>query len=426
MTQALDSPYFDTMPLDDEWWSNPYAKWLLTQAWQYPNVVDVIEQLAHKLLHAEIPLFRMRITVRTLHPMVTAMDYTWEKDSQEIVVAEVPHAVIQSEQYLNSPFRPIFEGAGGIRRRLDLPNPKLDFAILEELRDRGATDYVAMPFVFSDGQINAVTLASDRAGGFDSGELSQIYGMLPALARLFELHSYRRIGRTLLDTYLGRHTGGRVLDGSIKRGDSEDIYAVIWFCDLRDSTSLAGSMSRSEFLSILNDFFDCIAGSVLNNEGEVLQFIGDAVLAIFPISSAHTDAATSEYFGDHQRACRSALQAAREAAARIRTLNADYEKSDQPRLRYGIGLHVGEVTYGNIGVPERLQFTVVGNATNEVTRIEQECKVLGRSILASAEFARVLPNEWVSLGFRTLRGVRSLHEIFTLRDEDNKRSPEHA
>lgn len=420
MAQDSDSPRLDTTAPDVEWWDNVYAKWLLTQGWQCTRVVDVVKQLAEILLRTEIPLFRLRITVRILHPMVTAMDYTWEKGSRMVTRVEVPHAVMQSAEYLNSPFLSIFEGAGGIRRRLDLPNPVLDYPILEELRDRGATDYVAMPFKFSDGQVNIITVASDRPGGFSSIELTQIYGMLPALGRVLEPHAYRHIGRTLLDTYLGRHAGGRVLEGSIKRGDGEDIYAVLWFCDLRDSTALADSMARRDFLNMLNDFFDCIAGAVLSNGGEVMQFIGDAVLAIFPINGTRAAAMAPEDCAEHRRACRMAIQAAREAATRIAELNAEYAKSAGPRLGYGIGLHLGEVTYGNIGVPERLQFTVVGTATNEVTRIEEECKVLGTSILASAEFVRVLPDEWISLGSRSLRGIQNLHEVFALRDEKHK------
>ena len=419
MVQNPDSPIFDTTALDFEWWDNAYAKWLLTQGWQCTRVVDIVKRLAEILLETEIPLFRLRITVRILHPMVTAVDYTWEKGSRMVTKVEVPHSVTQSEAYLNSPFFSIFEGAGGIRRRLDLPDTVLDYPILEELRDRGATDYVAMPFKFSNGQINIITLTSDRPGGFGSTELTQIYGMLPALGRVLEPHAYRHIGRTLLDTYLGKHAGGRVLEGLIKRGDGEDIYAVLWFCDLRDSTALADSMARRDLLNMLNDFFDCIAGSVLSNGGEVMQFIGDAVLAIFPIKDTRAASMAPEDCPEHRRACRMAIQAAREAAARIEALNAEYAKSGGPRLGYGIGLHLGEVTYGNIGVPERLQFTVVGTATNEVTRIEEECKVLGTSILASAAFVRVLPDEWISLGFRSLRGVQNLHEIFALRDEED-------
>ena len=223
----------------------------------------------------------------------------------------VPYSEVRSEEYLNSPLVPIFEGAGGIRRRLDIPDPVLDFGILEELHGEGVTDYVAMPMTFLDGQINVLTLASDRPGGFSTAELGHVYEILGQLGRLYELHNMRRTAVTLLDTYLGRHAGERVLTGSIKRGDGENIEAVIWFCDLRESTPLAQSMSQEEFLGALNQFFDCMAGAVLAHGGQVLRFIGDAALAIFPM--ADSDAAAQA------RTC--ALAAAVEADRRIGEVN---------------------------------------------------------------------------------------------------------
>ena len=178
---------------------------------------------------------------------------------------------------------PILAGAGGVRRRLDIPNPQLDYPIVRDLYAEGGTDYIAMPMIFSDGQINTISLASNQPGGFGSRLLGHIHEAMPLLSRLFEVHAVRSNAVNLLETYLGRQSGSKVLNGLIKRGDGEDIYAVIWFCDLRDSTPLAESMSREEFLLLLNEYFECMAGAVLDHGGEVLRFIGDAVLAIFPI-----------------------------------------------------------------------------------------------------------------------------------------------
>jgi adenylate cyclase len=266
--------------------------------------------------------------------------------------------------------------------------------------------------LFSDGRINAITIASDRPGGFTGEELGQMYETLPVLSRRFELHAMRHTARTLLDTYLGTYTGERVLNGQVRRDDGEDIHAVIWFCDLRDSTTLAESMSRREFLGVLNDFFDCIAGAVLDHGGEVLRFIGDAALAIFPtgVSSAGVDRGCCT----NQQACGRALEAARGAQGRIAALNERRAAEGKPALGFGLGLHMGDVTYGNIGVPGRLEFTVVGAAGNQAARLKALTKTLDRPILISGEFEACHPGELVSLGFHELRGVDGAREVFTL------------
>jgi adenylate cyclase len=214
------------------------------------------------------------------------------------------------------------------------------------------------------------------------------------LSRLIEVHALRRTTTTLLDTYLGKYTGQRVLEGSIKRGDGENIHAVIWFCDLRDSTALTESLGRDEYLSILNQFFDCMAGAVLEHGGEVLKFIGDAVLAIFPIEDP-----------DSPEAAGHAIDAAQDAQRRIAIINQQGVEHGVKAIGFGVGMHIGNLMYGNIGTPGRLDFTVIGSAVNEASRIESMCKTLDKTILFSAEFARHFPTRLESLGVHTLRGV---------------------
>ena len=404
----------------NEWWDNPYAKWLLTDGWECSDPVDLVHRFAHVLRDDGVPLLRLRVTIRILHPLVVGTTYTWDQDTDAVEVHEPSHDVLESKQYLNSPYAAIFEGAGGIRRRLDIRNPKLEYPILVELKERGATDYVAMPFLFRDRQVNVITVAAYRPGGFSSAELTRLYGMLPALGRVYEVHAHQRTSRSLLDTYLGAHSGKQVLDGLVKRGDGEDIYAVIWFCDLRDSTPLADSMARHEFLAVLNDFFDCMAGAVLDNGGEVLRFIGDAVLAIFPIRNVveapNMVRQVPERCPMHRKVCETAVRAARDARRRVHRLNTERTSRGHVTLRFGVALHLGEVTYGNIGTPQRLEFTVVGSDANEAARLEGQCKRLNQTILASVDFAKVLPDEWVSLGYHQLRGLEAPRELFALRD----------
>jgi adenylate cyclase len=354
-----------------------------------------------------VPLSRLNVAIRTLHPQLLGVSYLWSRRSGKVERRTIAYEMLSDPRYLNSPFAPIFEGAGGIRRRLDIPRPVLDFEILEELHAEGATDYVAMPMVFSSGQINALTMASDRRGGFTTGDLGHIYEVLALLGRVYEVHAMRYTAVTLLDTYLGRHAGRRVLNGLIKRGDGENIAAVIWFCDLRESTRLARSMSREDYLALLNRFFDCMAGAVLEHGGEVLRFIGDAALAIFPVAAGAGGMREEE-------AGRRALEAALDAERRLRGLNEERRSHDEPPIGYGIALHVGEVTYGNIGTPGRLEFTVVGDAANRAARIEAMSSTLGHPVLASAEFAARFPDAFRSIGRHPLRGVTETVEIFAL------------
>jgi adenylate cyclase len=272
-----------------------------------------------------------------------------------------------------------------------------------------------MPLVFSDGETHVITFETDRRGGFTDAELCVMRDVVRVLARLLETHAVRRAAKTLLETYLGKHTGARVLQGLVKRGDGEDIHAVIWFCDLRDSTPLADSMPRTAFLGVLNDFFDCMAGAVLDHGGEVLRFIGDAALAIFPTGTS--SCGVRRECCATATACHAALEAAQDAQARMTVLNRKRARSGEPPLRYGLALHMGDVTYGNIGVPGRLEFTVIGAAANEAARMEGLCKTLNQPLLISSEFRRCFPGKVVSLGFHTLRGVSDPEEIFTLPNE---------
>ena len=223
------------------------------------------------------------------------------------------------------------------------------------------------------------------------------------LSRLFEVHALRRTAITLLDTYLGKHSGQRVLEGSIKRGDGENIHAVIWFCDLRDSTSLTEALPREDYLAMLNQFFDCMAGAVLDHGGEVLKFIGDAILAIFPIEDP-----------DSPEAAEHAIEAAQDAQREMTLINQQRAERGANAIGFGIGMHIGNLMYGNIGTLGRLDFTVIGAAVNEASRIESMSKALNQNILLSAEFARHFPTRLVSLGMHTLRGVSTPQELFTL------------
>ena len=393
-------------------YANPLLSWLVHEATTIVSPKELTESFAARMVEAGFPVSRLTVVLQTLHPELLGIIYRWSAETGHADSLEAPHSALDSPAYLNSPLLPIFEGAGGIRRRLDVPNPVLDFEILQELHAQGATDYVAMPIPFSDGKINVLTLTSMQPGGFTTAHLGNIYEILGLMGRLFEAQAMRRTAATLLDTYLGGHAGERVLSGAIRRGDGEDIEAVIWFCDLRRSTDLAQSMNRQAFLETLNEFFDAMAGAVMEHDGQVLRFIGDAALAIFPITQNAGHWSTEKQCAEDAR--HQALRAALDAAERIRETNERRRAQNLEEIHFGLALHEGEVTFGNIGTANRLEFTVIGEAANLAARIESMCKTFAQPILLSADFAKHFPGQFVSQGVHSLRGVVTPQEIFAL------------
>jgi class 3 adenylate cyclase/uncharacterized protein (DUF427 family) len=389
---------------------NPFVDWLMRKAPHAKTPDELVRGFAEMLLAAGQPIWRLRVMIRTLHPELLASVYTWQSDWDEIKVHHPTYHVLERREFQDSPFALIMRGEGGIRRRLTGPSPVLDFPVLAELRELGASDYVAIPLKFSDGQINIITLVSKAPDGFTTEHLGELYEILPMMARVMEVHALHRTAASLLETYLGRNTGRRVLDGRIKRGDGEDVHAVIWFSDLRESTRLSESLPRPTYLALLDGFFDAMAGAVMDHGGEVLKFIGDSVLAIFPIE---------DQASRHPEATAKAIAAVRDAGQRMARLNLDRQAAGDLPLGYGIALHRGDLTYGNIGAAGRLDFTVIGPAVNQASRIQDLCKVLEASVLISSAFARSVAADLPSFGEHELRGIEARQELFTLPPEDS-------
>lgn len=389
--------------------ANTVAGWLIGEAWQSASPEELMGRFCRCLRDTGVPLARMTVIIPALHPQVFASVFVWREDSAVKTIYE-PYDILQQPKFKDSPFALILRGAGGVRRRIEREDAKIDFPVVRDLQAEGATDYVAMPFRFSDGQLNVMSMTSFAAGGFSTDDLGQIHEALPMLGRLFEVHAQRRTAVTLLQTYLGRHTGERVLQGQVRHGDGEHIHSVVWFSDLRNSTALSKSMPQDAYLLYVNRYFHCMAGAVMEKGGEVLRFIGDAVLAIFPIagsSSKNWGSATGA-----AEACRRAIAAAKLAGEHVAVANESHP--DAPPIRYGIGLHLGDVTYGNIGLPERLEFTVIGAAANEAARVESMTKTLDRQVLISTSFADAFPGKLHPLGKYALKDVEGEQELYTV------------
>jgi adenylate cyclase len=385
-------------------------QWILTVSSAYSSRRFLARDLGRLMVARGYPLMRMTYFITTLHPQATGTSIIWYRDVDEPRQMRVMRGMQQTTAYKQSPMPLIFEGAQGIRRRLDMEGEQNDFPILDDLREEGATDYVAMPLVFSDGNINFTTWTADRPGGFNTEELREIWEFMPALSLRMEVLERRDLTRQLLTTYLGRNTGERILAGEIVRGVAEGIRAAVWYTDIRDFTALSDRLSRNEIIDMLDDYFERAVQAVEERGGEVLKFLGDGMLAIFP-----ADPSKGEAEGD-MAACRLALTAARDTVTLMRTLNDMRFRQDKPAINYGIALHLGEVGYGNIGGAERLDFTVIGPAVNLANRIEGLTRTLGVRVLASREFAHAAGEPLTALGGHPVKGLDRPIDVFTPSD----------
>lgn len=393
------------------------ADWLMAKALRETDIEEVFQGCCERLRAADIPISRANIGFRTLHPLFRHITLVWRRD-QELEKIEHPHGPA-SEEFLISPhFHMIQRNIPLLRRRLSDDDATLDFPVLAEFKQAGGTDYLAYTFLFGkptndlakvDGVVGS--WLCDKTGGFSDAEIKVLRRIQRRLAVVCKVSIKDQIARNILDAYLGHHAGKMVHEGTISRGSGERIHAVIWFTDLRASTELSKELPVDEFLSVLNAFFESVADAVLDHGGEVLRFIGDAALAIFPMEG-HTTVNPREC-PVHQAACARAMAAANDAIHRMDLLNRERLALSQSPLGFGIGLHVGDVMYGNIGVPRRVEFSVVGHAANHAAKMETLCKQLNIPLLVSQQFAEIHRRDWADLGEYPIGGS-GVQRLFTL------------
>ncbi|WP_341909184.1 adenylate/guanylate cyclase domain-containing protein [Ferrovibrio terrae] len=395
----------------------PAARWLLDHDGKVMPMTALFDGFCRHLLEEGIPLFRVTTGLPSMHPLTATRAFVWQRD-QGVKMAERGHDVFQTDEYLKSPIAVIHEGAAAIRRQLEQPDAPMDFGILPELKALGVTDYLVLPMRFTQGpgmgkkgqNVSFMSFATDRPGGFRPEELSYLMELMPLIALRMELEAGRRMTHDLLTTYLGQSPAERVLKGDLRRGQGYEVEAAIWLSDLRGFTAFSDRNETVEVVATLDRYFDAMAGPIHAHGGEVLKFIGDGLLAIFRVEDGST----------LEAACRRALTAGEDAFAGLHELNQGRAIAGVAPLKVGLGLHVGKVVFGNIGARDRLDFTVIGRAVNEVARLEAQTKAVDRPLLASAAFADAINRasdaayRLESVGFHVLRGVREPQELFTL------------
>jgi adenylate cyclase len=377
--------------------------WLIGGARQNASFARTIDELSWRLVAAGIPVLRVNLRGGTLHPQFLGSVYIWWRTSAQTQEIMITHEVADLIPPAQNPVMRVRSGET-LRRRLEGPDALFDFSVLRDLKARGATDYFALPVGGAFGPTAYMAAyVTDRPNGFSERDVADLTAVSERLSIVADMNSQRQIAENVLKAYLGAQTGRKVLAGQIRRGSGDAMAAVLWSSDLRRFTQMSDQLPGGNVIGILNDLFDLQAKAIVDHGGEILKFIGDGLLAIFPVASP-----------DHAaRIAESALAAAQEAQASLGALQARASGEGQPPLEIVIALHYGTVIYGNIGAADRLDFTVIGPAVNLVSRIEAIAKSLDLPLVVSDNFAHAYGRPLKSLGRHQLRGLELPHELFT-------------
>jgi len=381
--------------------SDDVVHWLTNDTRDERFLDNIFAELCVRLQQANIPIKRATLHILIHHPQWLGARFVWADGMREAEIARVDYDVRERSEYIGSPASEIHAGATEVRENLER-DPALGrkHAVYDEMRAKGLTDYVAWPFYHTLGKRHLVTFATDRPGGFDDAHIAALLKLLPVLALVSEIRVKNRLARTLLETYVGSHASELILAGATRRGSGTTVRAAIMICDLRDFTRISDNWPRDDVIDLLNGYFDAMSEPIERHGGEILKFIGDGVLAIFPLSEPS--------------ACANLLRAVSEARQAMVVLNQKNGESSRAPLNYGIGVHVGDVMYGNIGSRTRLDFTVIGPAVNMASRLETLTKQIGKPVLLSRAFADFVKGEFglERVGEYPVRGFNDPIELF--------------
>ncbi|WP_299649567.1 adenylate/guanylate cyclase domain-containing protein [uncultured Tateyamaria sp.] len=351
--------------------TDAHIAWILSTG-RMLGLQALVDGLGPRLRDGGMDLMRFRLGMRTTHPLTTALSFVWENEGGPIVQVAAPHGLESRSAYVGSPMEHVATTRTPYRRNLTGPLTDTDHTILHELKERGATDYYGVPLDFVAASSGIMMVVSDGANGFSDDDIALLTTLSQVLSPVAEAHGNFHLATAIATSYLGPNTGQRVLDGQITRGDIETTQAAILFSDIRGWTALNAAEPPERVLEIANGYFEVMSDAVDNNGGEILKFMGDGILALFP--SDGSDAGKVQ-------ACRQALSAAHAALGIARL-------ADLP-VPFGTGIHYGELLYGNVGARERIDFTVLGQSVNIAARVEAFCGRLDEPILLSDHAARL-------------------------------------
>lgn len=376
--------------------------WVLDPARAREDDRTLIAGYANELIASGVQVHRVSTSLRPLDPQIWVHNYRWCRG--EVTVEERDREIMPTHpDYLGSPAQAIHQGTAKIRERLDPAHPTASrWHTLHMFARDGATDYLIYAVDAGRDVLRSfISYTTDRPGGFSDEDLALLDAVHPAMALLIQLRAMHITCHAMLRTYLGPNAAVRVLDGQVQRGTGERITAAIWFCDLRDFTVLSDALPADELLQLLDRYFEVVSGPVIDEGGEILKFIGDAMLAIFPVGTAGA-----------RDACERAARAATAALARFEAEVAHSLAGHT--LGFGVSLHLGDVYYGNIGARGRLDFTVIGPAVNLAARVQGKCSELATPLLLTAQFVEQLERATREVARVKLKGIAADVAVFTV------------
>jgi adenylate cyclase len=381
--------------------SSGVADWLMNETRDERFIDNIFAELCVRLQQADVPVKRGSLHLLIQHPQWLGARVFWADGMREATITRVDYDVRERSEYIGSPVEEIHNGATEVRENLECDRSLgRKHGAYDEWRSQGLTDYVAWPMYHTLGKRHVVAFSTARPGGFDEAHIASLLRLLPILALVSEIRIKNRLARSLLETYVGFHAGELILAGATRRGSGTTVRAAIMICDLRDFTRISDNWPRDDVIDLLNGYFDAMSEPIARHGGEILKFIGDGLLAIFPLSEPS--------------ACANLLHAVAEARQAMVALNEKNSETGRAPLNYGIGVHVGDVMYGNIGSRTRLDFTVIGPAVNMASRLETLTKQLGRTVLLSRAFADFVKSDFdlERVGEYPVRGFNDPIELF--------------
>ena len=370
------------------------ADWLVAEGRLLTDPVALVDAFCRRLIAAGVPLQRVRIGQSITHPLLSAWGVVWtpDKGGESYVI---DRKVLATATFVGSPFEAVIRSRELLRRRLAGLGAD-DHAVFHELAEAGSTDYVAVPIVYGNETVQVASFVTGRPGGFTAEEVALLERLRHPLAAAMEPTAMRRSAASLLRTYLGIGPAGRVAEGAIRRGDIVAVEAAILFVDMRGFTALSERLSSAAVLAVLDRYFETVAQAIVDRGGDVLKFMGDGVLAIFPVEQA----------GGAAAACAAAVGA-------VRAIRQGLAAGTEP-VAFAAALHLGPVLYGNIGSPDRLDFTVLGPAVNLTSRLEGLAKQLDRPTVCSEPFRQAWAGAAEPLGAHPIRGLADPQPVFAI------------
>ncbi len=387
---------------------------LVSEAVAASDYAPIFGSFCDRLLEAGVPIFRVHIATTTLHPLAEGVSLTWRR-KDGVLTQMHEHGASLRDDWQASPIKAMLD-AKALSIRFngdDLPEAACTYPLIADLLEEGLTDYYGLAMLFKEAETAfeqqdglIASFSTDGPNGFSAAQVEAIESLMPKFGLVAKLANREAVFVNVLEAYLGPDAGQHVRKGQIALGSGDMIDAVIWFCDLRGSVTLADKLGHEGFIDLLNDYFAALAGAVDDNGGQILRFIGDAALAIFPVGEGGMSEGEAKA---------RAMQAATDAIARAAETNGNRRRRGLTPFEFGIGLHIGRILYGNIGIPSRVEFSVIGAAANEAARIEGLCKTTGEVLLVSEKFRKGLGPGWRDLGNHEIKGSKEMRLFAPIR-----------